>query len=100
MMSACDDSKDETFLQQQQPQHHQEGKDKSLKERAGSLAENVLDGKKVNLAPGGDQQGEGVPDHARFTAGIVSLYAAVLKEPIPDQMLRLIEELGKLERKS
>ncbi len=99
-MSACDDSKDETFLQQQQPQHRHEGKEKSLKERAGSLDESVLDGKKVDIAPGGDPEREGVPDHARFTAGIVSLYAAVLKEPIPDRMLRLIEELGKLERKS
>ena len=39
-------------------------------------------------------------DHARFAAGVISLYEAVLSEPIPERMLRLIEEIGKQERKS
>jgi hypothetical protein len=38
-------------------------------------------------------------DDARFTAGVVKLYEALLKEPIPDRMLRLVEELSKQERK-
>ncbi|MGO9459258.1 MAG: hypothetical protein ACLP1W_03880 [Rhodomicrobium sp.] len=40
------------------------------------------------------------PDEARFTAGIVRFYEAVLKEPIPEKMLRLIDEIAKQERKS
>ena len=41
-----------------------------------------------------------VLDHARFTAGIISLYEAVLSEPVPKRMLRLIEEIGKQEHTS
>jgi hypothetical protein len=37
-------------------------------------------------------------DEARFTAGVVKLYEAVLKEPIPEEMLRLISQIGKQER--
>ncbi|MFZ1108242.1 MAG: hypothetical protein WAN43_07845 [Rhodomicrobium sp.] len=46
--------------------------------------------------------GDGPPnadlDEARFTAGVVKLYEALLKEPIPEEMLRLVEELSKQER--
>ncbi len=38
-------------------------------------------------------------DEARFTAGVVRLYETLLKEPIPEEMLRLVEKLGKQERK-
>ena len=38
-------------------------------------------------------------DEARFTAGVVKLYEALLKEPVPDEMLRLIDQLGQQERK-
>ncbi len=38
-------------------------------------------------------------DEARFNAGVVKLYEALLKEPIPEEMLRLVEQLGKQERK-
>jgi hypothetical protein len=41
-----------------------------------------------------------VLDHARFTAGIIGLYETVLSEPVPERMLRLIEEIGKQEHKS
>ena len=37
-------------------------------------------------------------DDARFTAGVVKLYEALLKEPIPEEMLRLINQIGKQER--
>jgi hypothetical protein len=37
-------------------------------------------------------------DEARFTAGVVKLYEALLKEPIPQEMLRLVDQLGKQER--
>jgi hypothetical protein len=38
-------------------------------------------------------------DDARFTAGVVKLYEALLKEPIPKEMLQLIDQIGKQERK-
>jgi hypothetical protein len=54
-------------------------------------------------APNPGKPGDGAPnpelDDARFTAGVVKLYEALLKEPIPDKMLRLVEELSKQERK-
>lgn len=46
--------------------------------------------------------GESAPDaalDARLTAGVVELYSALLKEPIPEKMLRLVEKLSKQERK-
>ncbi len=42
---------------------------------------------------------DGGVDDARFTAGVVKLYEALLKEPVPEEMLRLIDQLGKQERK-
>ena len=38
-------------------------------------------------------------DEGRFTAGVVKLYEALLKEPIPEDMLRLVDQLGKQERR-
>ena len=38
-------------------------------------------------------------DEGRFTAGVVKLYEALLKEPIPEDMLRLVDQLGRQERK-
>jgi hypothetical protein len=40
----------------------------------------------------------GALDEARFTAGVVKLYEALLKEPIPQEMLRLVGKLDKQER--
>jgi hypothetical protein len=37
-------------------------------------------------------------DDARFTADVIKLYEAVLKEPIPADMLNLVDKLGKQER--
>ncbi len=45
------------------------------------------------------QDGGAALDDARFTAGVVKLYEALLKEPVPAEMLRLIDQLGKQERK-
>jgi hypothetical protein len=39
-------------------------------------------------------------DPARFTAGMIGLYEAVLSEPVPESMLRLIKEIEKQEQKS
>lgn len=54
--------------------------------------------------PGGSAGGEAknmspIADEGRFTAGVVKLYETLLKEPIPEDMLRLIDQLGKQERK-
>lgn len=49
-----------------------------------------------------EEVGEPAPDavlDARLTAGVVELYATLLKEPIPEEMLRLVEKLSKQERK-
>ncbi len=51
---------------------------------------------------GAEEGGEPGPDaalDARLTAGVVELYTALLKEPIPEEMLRLVEKLSKRERK-
>ena len=37
-------------------------------------------------------------DHARFIVGIIGLYEAVPSEPVPQRMLRLIEEIRKQEK--
>jgi hypothetical protein len=37
-------------------------------------------------------------DEARFAAGVVRFYEAVLREPIPAKMLRLIDELARQEQ--
>ena len=60
------------------------------------------DGHSSRGSGGGDDPEDGSPpgiDEARFTAGVVKLYEALLKEPVPDEMLRLIEQLGQQERK-
>ncbi len=71
-----------------------------LAARARSLPAEVLEGRgggkhrAIPPAEGGEL------DEARFTAGIVQFYEAVLKEPIPQKMLRLVEEIAKRERKT
>ena len=64
------------------------------------LPEEVLDVREAQSAarPGADARA-GVHE-ARFTAGIVRFYEAVLNEPIPGKMLRMVEEIAKRERKS
>jgi len=69
------------------------------------ISENA--GKDCLPRPSGSVDGEpqntgsaasGAFDEARFTAGVVKLYEALLKEPIPDEMIRLVDQLGKQER--
>ena len=38
-------------------------------------------------------------DEGRFTGGRCKLYEALLEEPIPEDMLRLVDQLGKQECK-
>jgi hypothetical protein len=52
-------------------------------------------GEAKNMSPIADAAFDG----GRFTAGVVKLYEALLKEPIPEDMLRLVDQLGKQECK-
>lgn len=56
-------------------------------------------GRPYNATGRGDVAPEAAVDDARFAAGVVKLYEALLKEPIPEDMLRLVEKIGKQERK-
>jgi len=93
--------------QMQQPQPLQGAKDEGLSARAGSLSAGLLTGggKRSQAKEEGEEKEEGERgfDEARFTAGIGRVhefYEAVLKEPIPEKMLRLIGEIAKRERGS
>jgi hypothetical protein len=72
----------------------------ALAARARSLPEAVLDGRIGKRPAGVASCAKGCLDEARFTAGIVRFYEAVIKEPIPEKMLRLIEEIAKREQES
>jgi hypothetical protein len=99
-MSARDDAEDNgrsPAQQAQQPQPVHKAQDEGLGARAASLS-GLLDGNEKK--PGEKAAGRRAPDldQARFSAGVVLFYEAVLKEPIPEKMLRLIAEIGKRER--
>jgi hypothetical protein len=83
--------------QQQQPQPVQSAKDESLSARAGSLPAGLLSGGGRKPRKNMEEEKKGF-DEARCTAGIVRFYEAILKEPIPEKMLRLIGEIAKRER--
>ncbi len=77
-----------------------------LSERTGKISENTGKDRLPRAAGsvGGDPADANPAtdpafDEARFTAGVVKLYEALLKEPIPEEMLRLVDQLGKQERK-
>ena len=102
-MDASGESEEKVLLPsletQQQHRKSRETAPQGLAARARSLPAEVLDGR------GGKRRAkppakEAELDEARFTAGIVQLYETVLKEPIPEKMLRLIEEIAKRERRS
>ncbi len=67
--------------------------------QAGSSREEIDSAKKTGL-PETLIEEVSAFDNARFTAGVVSFYEALLKEPVPEKMLRLIDEIAKQERKS
>jgi hypothetical protein len=101
-MSECDDGVDKNALphQAQPPQLIRSGNDEGLAARRGHIIGDIIDGKSMERQGDRARNRPHVLDHARFNAGIVGLYEAVLNEPIPEKMLRLIAELGKQERKS
>jgi hypothetical protein len=102
MMDASGESEEKVLLPSQETQQQRKNREtapQGLAARARSLPAEVLDGR-------GGKRGAKPPakeaelDEARFTAGIVQLYETVLKEPIPEKMLRLIAEIAKRERRS
>ena len=65
----------------------------AVKDQLGNPREGASgESRKANSAVGG------ALDEARFTAGVVKLYEALLKEPIPQEMLNLVGKLDKQER--
>ncbi len=83
-------SEQETRLpaqQAQQPQAATEASDRAAAGNRKRAEDGILDG-----------ASNAAIDDARFSAGVVKLYEALLKEPIPEEMLRLVEELSKQER--
>jgi len=97
--------------QAQQPQPSNALSDQFQSTRPPSENTDKITGKAAKTQPthpGGNAGGEAenmgpiadaALDEARFTAGVVELYEALLKEPIPEDMLRLVDQLGKQERK-
>ncbi len=98
--------------QAQQPQpskalndHVQSPHNHTVLEKSDIISEMAGKDRLVNsrdIAGGGSQKADpaagGALDEARFTAGVVKLYEALLKEPIPAEMLRLVGKLDKQER--
>lgn len=96
------ESDEEVLIELQESKQHrinQGSPQEGLASRAGSFPEAVLDEKQGKQRAGAVNARGGV-DEARFTAGIARFYEAVLKEPIPEKMLRLVEEIAKRERGS
>jgi hypothetical protein len=102
-MSECDDSVDKAALPNERAQPHQpihRGSDQGQSAHSDPLLANIIGTGTMNRQGDGGGRRTPVLDHARFAAGIVGLYETILSEPIPEKMLRLIEEIGKRERKS
>jgi hypothetical protein len=102
-MDECDaDEANATAPKQQlqQPQPARSAKDEGLSARAGSLPAGLLAGGGRNPPRKNMEEERKGFDEARCTAGIVRFYEAILKEPVPEKMLRLIGELAKRERDS
>ena len=104
MMDASGESEEKVLLPSQETQQQQrknrETAPQGLAARARSLPAEVLDERGGGKRRAKPPAMEAELDEARFTAGIVQLYETVLKEPIPEKMLRLIEEIAKRERRS
>jgi hypothetical protein len=102
IMAECDADEAKASAPTQQLQ--QAGPLQSTKDegaRAGLLPAGMLSGGGRKQRPGGEEK-DGF-DEARFTAGIgrfYEFYESILKEPVPEKMLRLIDEIAKRERGS
>ncbi len=102
-MNECDEGEDEAprpVQQTQQPQPVQGTQDEGWAAWAGSLTEGIAGSTAIRGADNAQDDLAPNLDHARFTAGVVRFYETILKEPIPEKMLRLIDEIEKQERRS
>jgi hypothetical protein len=87
----------EPAQQMQQPQPVIEGRVRLMAAR--STSENTREYFMEDAVKSKEEKPMPALDDARSTAGVVRLYEAVLKEPIPEEMLRLIREIGIQESK-
>jgi hypothetical protein len=93
-MKEGDKGEEKPRLPAQQPQPVHGGGDKGLPSPKG--LELMINERALESS---DAEDKGIVfDHARLENGLGDFYAAVLKEPIPEKMLRLIEQLAKQER--
>jgi hypothetical protein len=103
LMNESSEGEKKTTLSAQQTQQPQPTKAKDNEgwpARVGSLASGIFEDRKQKR-PDGDASSQASDlDYARFTAGVVRLYETLLKEPIPEKMVRLIEKIAEQERKS
>ena len=95
-MHQCNEREDEVPSQTQQPQPAA-GAEEARAACAGPFAIGL--GQPIGPDTGGTAEQAPAFDRARFSAGVVRFYEAVLKEPVPGKMLRLIEEIAMRERK-
>jgi len=98
MMNATGESDEKLLVQDPVETREQQGfSQQGLTPLVRSPPTNRLDRKRGKSQPFGPRMKASL-DEARFTAGIVQFYEAVLSEPVPGKMLRLIEEIVKRER--
>jgi hypothetical protein len=103
LMNECNEGEERKTLPAQQTEQPQPAKaiqNEGWPARIGSLAGGIFEGEDKKRPDGGSSSQGSDPDSARFTAGVVRLYEAILKEPIPGKMLRLVEKIAEQERKS
>jgi hypothetical protein len=102
-MTECGEGEKKTPLSAQQTEQPQPAKAKDNEgwpARVGSLAGGIFEDRSQKRPDGDASSQASNLDYARFTAGVVRLYEALLKEPIPEKMLRLMEKIAEQERKS
>jgi hypothetical protein len=102
IMNACEESEEKVLFPAEETGQHrtiQGPPPEGLAARARSLPGEVLEGREGRRRANAANAKDGL-DEARFAAGIVRLYEAVLNEPVPEKMLRLVGEIAKRERES
>jgi hypothetical protein len=98
-MEASGESEEKVLLPSQETAQARAARDtapQGLAARACSLPAELFDGGSARLRAKPPAGGAAL-DEARFTAGIVRFYETVLNEPVPERMLRLVEEIAKRE---
>jgi hypothetical protein len=100
-MEASGESEEKVLLPTQETAQNRIIRDtapQGLAARASSQPAEALNGEGAMLGAK-PPAGRAALDEARFSAGIVRFYEAVLNEPVPERMLRLVDEIAKREPK-